>query len=120
MSLPFAQTSSFHANLLLHACPSPFAQTSSFHASLLRACRDFMHVPLLRANPFLSCKPPMRMSRDTWFSLSCTGFRLVYQIKRQQRDLASPMIQVQTSDNIRSEEHTSELQSRGHLVCRLL
>src|SRR5690625_5445470 len=23
-------------------------------------------------------------------------------------------------DNIRSEEHTSELQSRGHLVCRLL
>src|SRR5690625_6592630 len=23
-------------------------------------------------------------------------------------------------DNMRSEEHTSELQSRGHLVCRLL
>src|SRR5690625_33114 len=23
-------------------------------------------------------------------------------------------------DNVRSEEHTSELQSRGHLVCRLL
>src|SRR5690625_6479465 len=23
-------------------------------------------------------------------------------------------------DNLRSEEHTSELQSRGHLVCRLL
>src|SRR5690625_5257320 len=27
---------------------------------------------------------------------------------------------VQTVDVIRSEEHTSELQSRGHLVCRLL
>src|SRR5690625_6278613 len=26
----------------------------------------------------------------------------------------------QVTDNIRSEEHTSELQSRGHLVCRLL
>src|SRR5690625_7045947 len=24
------------------------------------------------------------------------------------------------AENIRSEEHTSELQSRGHLVCRLL
>src|SRR5690625_6916597 len=24
------------------------------------------------------------------------------------------------TDNMRSEEHTSELQSRGHLVCRLL
>src|SRR5690625_6621248 len=27
---------------------------------------------------------------------------------------------VQTNSDIRSEEHTSELQSRGHLVCRLL
>src|SRR5690625_6981797 len=26
----------------------------------------------------------------------------------------------QSPDNTRSEEHTSELQSRGHLVCRLL
>src|SRR5690625_5480396 len=25
-----------------------------------------------------------------------------------------------TGDRLRSEEHTSELQSRGHLVCRLL
>src|SRR5690625_5796248 len=25
-----------------------------------------------------------------------------------------------SEDNLRSEEHTSELQSRGHLVCRLL
>src|SRR5207253_5427200 len=25
-----------------------------------------------------------------------------------------------SSDRLRSEEHTSELQSRGHLVCRLL
>src|SRR5690625_6769580 len=25
-----------------------------------------------------------------------------------------------SNENIRSEEHTSELQSRGHLVCRLL
>src|SRR5439155_20331826 len=28
--------------------------------------------------------------------------------------------QIERHDDIRSEEHTSELQSRGHLVCRLL
>src|SRR5690625_5790324 len=28
--------------------------------------------------------------------------------------------QADTAKNVRSEEHTSELQSRGHLVCRLL
>src|SRR5690625_6846108 len=27
---------------------------------------------------------------------------------------------IQLEDDLRSEEHTSELQSRGHLVCRLL
>src|SRR5690625_6845016 len=32
------------------------------------------------------------------------------------RDVATP----NTVANTRSEEHTSELQSRGHLVCRLL
>src|SRR5437870_11458222 len=33
--------------------------------------------------------------------------------QRQVRVLVSPLL-------LRSEEHTSELQSRGHLVCRLL
>src|SRR5207253_6804544 len=32
----------------------------------------------------------------------------------------SPTRQSVMSKNTRSEEHTSELQSRGHLVCRLL
>src|SRR5207253_6663978 len=31
-----------------------------------------------------------------------------------------PLIWVQVTWEMRSEEHTSELQSRGHLVCRLL
>src|SRR5690625_6923193 len=34
--------------------------------------------------------------------------------------IATAMIGHRTGDIIRSEEHTSELQSRGHLVCRLL
>src|SRR5690625_6755532 len=37
-------------------------------------------------------------------------------------DRAMAMLQIldASCDSIRSEEHTSELQSRGHLVCRLL
>src|SRR5690625_5771801 len=33
---------------------------------------------------------------------------------------AGRVVVVCAIDNLRSEEHTSELQSRGHLVCRLL
>src|SRR6266702_5512530 len=33
---------------------------------------------------------------------------------------AIPLTAPQTPSAVRSEEHTSELQSRGHLVCRLL
>src|SRR5690625_6901813 len=33
---------------------------------------------------------------------------------------AAPAAEEQTEFDVRSEEHTSELQSRGHLVCRLL
>src|SRR5207253_5463829 len=38
-----------------------------------------------------------------------------------ERELKSEKLSVRTrEDGKRSEEHTSELQSRGHLVCRLL
>src|SRR5690625_6264650 len=33
---------------------------------------------------------------------------------------AQRMLDISKRENFRSEEHTSELQSRGHLVCRLL
>src|SRR5690625_7026431 len=36
------------------------------------------------------------------------------------RDILGVTPEVITGDEERSEEHTSELQSRGHLVCRLL
>src|SRR5437870_10337342 len=35
-------------------------------------------------------------------------------------DLPEPVVPVTSTKPRRSEEHTSELQSRGHLVCRLL
>src|SRR5436305_9074693 len=40
--------------------------------------------------------------------------------QRQQRDRDCQLIAVDDPDRERSEEHTSELQSRPHLVCRLL
>src|SRR5690625_6787077 len=47
--------------------------------------------------------------------------------RREQKESPSALCTLQTDadkarwyENIRSEEHTSELQSRGHLVCRLL
>src|SRR5690625_6729020 len=43
---------------------------------------------------------------------------LYYEGKKHSGEL--PIIGVNTYLNPRSEEHTSELQSRGHLVCRLL
>src|SRR5437870_9898690 len=38
----------------------------------------------------------------------------IVEFARQQRTILTPC------NGLRSEEHTSELQSRGHLVCRLL
>src|SRR5690625_5718054 len=37
-----------------------------------------------------------------------------------QRDAAAALQEARKNPDKRSEEHTSELQSRGHLVCRLL
>src|SRR5690625_5486512 len=42
----------------------------------------------------------------------------IYPATAEKRNPAITMIMVINND--RSEEHTSELQSRGHLVCRLL
>src|SRR5690625_2708763 len=37
-----------------------------------------------------------------------------------QQEVAGAMVRLRQPIDFRSEEHTSELQSRGHLVCRLL
>src|SRR5690625_6472765 len=43
-------------------------------------------------------------------------------IEQLEKDIENQLVtMLEASDNLsRSEEHTSELQSRGHLVCRLL
>src|SRR5439155_10638338 len=54
---------------------------------------------------------PSRRSSDLWFSEWTRSYMIL---------ITSPTEMMPTSFSPRSEEHTSELQSRGHLVCRLL
>src|SRR5690625_5733966 len=55
----------------------------------------------------------------TAVSLTFVGTGMLMQ--KQIMDMKSTLVeQAQVTIYLRSEEHTSELQSRGHLVCRLL
>src|SRR5690625_4741457 len=63
------------------------------------------------ANSFWACLP------TTVVTTSATGIT-VSAISDSCQEMDS--IITSTPSTIRSEEHTSELQSRGHLVCRLL
>src|SRR5205809_7366536 len=47
------------------------------------------------------------------------GLRIVH-AREELRELDSRILFLDLLDGLRSEEHTSELQSRLHLVCRLL
>src|SRR5690625_5572429 len=58
--------------------------------------------------------PYQRRFMDTWTLLSVIGAR-TSTIK-----VATNVASLPLRPPVRSEEHTSELQSRGHLVCRLL
>src|SRR5439155_22594972 len=60
---------------------------------------------------------PTRRSSDLPFSPSATG-RM--SLERRRHASSHRSTTVAGSCSTRSEEHTSELQSRGHLVCRLL
>src|SRR5207253_8545749 len=52
-------------------------------------------------------------ARDKKSGMQCVGAAAA-------TDPAGPFTSTAASPLVRSEEHTSELQSRGHLVCRLL
>src|SRR5437870_8628785 len=67
--------------------------------------------------------PPPRSTLfpyTTLFRSVMTGFSASFALTNTGTPFA-PLVVNTTSDGLaRSEEHTSELQSRGHLVCRLL
>src|SRR5690625_5750247 len=62
------------------------------------------------------CKHPQQ-----WFQKSKVHFHLIWLVKIPYRNFDTTNASIHCYIlTLRSEEHTSELQSRGHLVCRLL
>src|SRR5258708_27116620 len=63
-----------------------------------------------------------RPPRSTLFPYTTLFRSMLYQLYEKQRGIsvASSVMQMSYRDHVRSEEHTSELQSPDHLVCRLL
>src|SRR5437870_8736898 len=69
--------------------------------------------------------PVIREEPGNFFQVSIAGVPVCVDLHPDQRGWQPNQIGVGVSDlattlKFRSEEHTSELQSRGHLVCRLL
>src|SRR5207253_11020416 len=66
--------------------------------------------------------PPVREARPVAHAVPEALARFVVEIPRALIDAARQRLRNGMSyrTGLRSEEHTSELQSRGHLVCRLL
>src|SRR2546422_3799900 len=54
------------------------------------------------------------------FFVGPVGFEAAAQVRRMKVDVAEQNGEYKVVAELRSEEHTSELQSRLHLVCRLL
>src|SRR5690625_5512301 len=78
--------------------PSPSSPSFSTHAASTEIYTLSLHDAL----------PISRTVRGAWPAL------------RQEVQQVAAALEDQRRDHVRSEEHTSELQSRGHLVCRLL
>src|SRR5205809_5810269 len=68
--------------------------------------------------------PEVRGLRASWFCLHIVAIMLQVKMKMQviseRENRAAFLRSLSLRRNRRSEEHTSELQSRLHLVCRLL
>src|SRR5439155_16564938 len=91
-------------------CPRPAAESVLQISVVMPPERDMTPIgPFLKARRTLTAGPPRPPI------LASSGERMPRQL--------APMMRAprrRASSTIRSEEHTSELQSRGHLVCRLL
>src|SRR5437870_6232347 len=79
------------------------------------SCRD------LSASSTTLCEPPRtRILTAFGFLHPSINTHLSVSTLRSSTRSAEPRSFGTKSSRLRSEEHTSELQSRGHLVCRLL
>src|SRR5437660_5011456 len=78
---------------------------------------------MLRRQPRSTLFPYTTLFRSSVIAILLLSSLLVKQYRNMPSRLAQHTIQVsgvRAGVRQRSEEHTSELQSRGHLVCRLL
>src|SRR5699024_5214577 len=76
-----------------------------------------------QTTPFSERGPRVRSTRSRLFDVASTGPSVSMTCGTHTQDVLparGPMIQVWTHSQERSEEHTSELQSRFELVCRRL
>src|SRR5690625_7314574 len=93
---------------------------------------EHVHVPNSVSSSLLQLSPhhrylhsfPTRRSSDLSWTRTCTtrrcGRSAPWACRCWTGWTSAPSRRRSTWDADRSEEHTSELQSRGHLVCRLL
>src|SRR3712207_7217034 len=69
---------------------------------------------------FRSCLSPTSAGRESEERTHCQGCRVTRGLLHAANLLAQSACPYTISRPVRSEEHTSELQSRQYLVCRLL
>src|SRR5690625_6455944 len=90
---------------------TPLANTLPFSSTSNSRCGRSAAIPsFVTDGTTLSMVSNSQSPNISEFNLSCSSLPTSYR-------MASEII---TNARSRSEEHTSELQSRGHLVCRLL
>src|SRR5439155_23694696 len=102
---------------LYHTKPprQPFPYTTLFRSITRRATRAAVD-PRRRASHRAATRPRLHDREADGLQVKGRGDRSGHKHVRRARTRATANMFMTTT---RSEEHTSELQSRGHLVCRL-
>src|SRR5439155_1933982 len=103
---------SSHCVLFLFTIPQPPRSTLFPYTTLFRSARNQVFLRWLRNKP----SPTSAVPRSSSEAGSGTGVPILQPGPQDSRATSS----ICDKNSVRSEEHTSELQSRGHLVCRLL
>src|SRR5690625_6090158 len=108
--------------LVIGSGPIVIGQAAEFDYSGTQACRvlreEGLRVILVNSNPATIMTDPE--IADATYVEPITPEVVATIIAKERPDALLPTLGGQTALNTRSEEHTSELQSRGHRVCRLL
>src|SRR5690625_801846 len=94
------------------------ADLPTFSAAIPIAIDTTINCRMLKSRPVTTSVTPPEPS--VWTSDSASRLRMFCGTSPVRKAHQSPVDDGAPASDSRSEEHTSELQSRGHLVCRLL